>query len=465
MSHYSASQIKTFRLCPRKWWFEKISNVEPAPPHPAAALGSRVHEMIELYLDKTEIEERVDPSPSKEWRIAAPGRKYWPPVVVDYEIEEAVEIETPDDLPPVIGRIDLLVFERDGFDVEIVDHKTVGNWLYAATEETLLVDLQMNIYAKYVLDTYPDVKTIRLTHLQYATKTSPRCERVSVLASRETISEVWEGAVETMREMETFRKVESAHLVTETPSSCGAYGGCHYSPICSALRPKRPTFPRSPKPQEEGGRPMSSLADLLKKKKEAAAPNTPTAAPEPSAPVADYSSEAFSKALDVFLEKRPVDLAEARLAVGDCFNVPKGLRKTKIEEVVKMTKGVAVLRGNKIDWMPVSNPVPVTLKRPDPAPPRPSLAPEKGFVVLVDCLPQSGAFEPVVTLEELIAPLIADSAVDPQLMDYAKGIIGVARDLVLPVSGTLLVDSRSPYWGRCLPKIYSAAALVVKAVR
>ena len=49
LEHVSASQITTFRDCPRKWYFDKIVKV-PRVSTAATELGSAVHEELEHYL-------------------------------------------------------------------------------------------------------------------------------------------------------------------------------------------------------------------------------------------------------------------------------------------------------------------------------------------------------------------------------------------------------------------------------
>ena len=49
MKHVSASQITTFRDCPRKWYFEKVVGL-PRPSTGSTELGSAVHAVLEDYL-------------------------------------------------------------------------------------------------------------------------------------------------------------------------------------------------------------------------------------------------------------------------------------------------------------------------------------------------------------------------------------------------------------------------------
>jgi len=50
MAHYSASQIKTFSRCARKWHLDKWSSVPTPPAGAGAELGRAVHANIEAFL-------------------------------------------------------------------------------------------------------------------------------------------------------------------------------------------------------------------------------------------------------------------------------------------------------------------------------------------------------------------------------------------------------------------------------
>lgn len=96
--HASASQIETFRRCPRKWFFAKILGY-PSPSTPALELGVAVHEELERYLLAS-----TTPGP-----IASAGLDLLPKPPVDPELVEAFFALVDPSLPvPIVGKIDLL---------------------------------------------------------------------------------------------------------------------------------------------------------------------------------------------------------------------------------------------------------------------------------------------------------------------------------------------------------------------
>ena len=79
-NHVSASQIKTYRRCSRKWWFEKIAG-HRSPTSAAAELGRQLHAQLENYLLTGELPE----SP-----IARAGLKHLPSQGEKILVEESL---------------------------------------------------------------------------------------------------------------------------------------------------------------------------------------------------------------------------------------------------------------------------------------------------------------------------------------------------------------------------------------
>ena len=97
--HASASQIKTFRRCERKWWFEKIEG-HRSPTTPAAELARAIHAELEAYLLGGD--EPASP-------IARAGLKYLPRPEEGLTLLVEEEFSYSEGLPvPVIGFIDLV---------------------------------------------------------------------------------------------------------------------------------------------------------------------------------------------------------------------------------------------------------------------------------------------------------------------------------------------------------------------
>jgi len=70
----SASEIELYDLCPRKWAFAYIEGKRP-PPNESAALGSRVHAILERWLKEGAAPDLL----TAEGEIAASGLHLLPP--------------------------------------------------------------------------------------------------------------------------------------------------------------------------------------------------------------------------------------------------------------------------------------------------------------------------------------------------------------------------------------------------
>ena len=176
----SASQFKTYALCKRKWHIERFSGLPRPPSSPAQELGTEVHRILENYLRHgASFPETV------AGRIAERGKPFLPEPGTG-EVEGKITLTSID--PPLIGFIDLYV---DGVTPEVVDHKTLGSWKWARTEEELGTDLQMIPYAVHALEK-TGAASVRVTHLQYLTKGAPETREVSAVLQGPYVYEEWE---------------------------------------------------------------------------------------------------------------------------------------------------------------------------------------------------------------------------------------------------------------------------------
>ena len=159
--HVSASQIKTFRDCPRKWYLPKIVKL-PSPSTAATELGGQVHAELEAWLrDGTEF------SATLAGEIAKSGAHLVPVArPVEIELSLADRIPISDSPVKVVGFIDALY----PHDALILDHKTSSNKRYTKTARELAHDVQLILYAKRYLDHAPDVNEVTLIHVYYGTR-------------------------------------------------------------------------------------------------------------------------------------------------------------------------------------------------------------------------------------------------------------------------------------------------------
>ena len=137
ISHVSATSIKLFRSCLRRW-YERYILGKREPTSKAMTRGNEVHRQLEQYLLHGEM-----PDDSPEGLIAQAGLEHLP--APPYQVELSLEHLPIEGTPaPFKGFIDMYI---TGDTPEILDHKTTSNFKYALTAEQLAVDPQLIIYA------------------------------------------------------------------------------------------------------------------------------------------------------------------------------------------------------------------------------------------------------------------------------------------------------------------------------
>jgi hypothetical protein len=119
-------------------------------------------------------------------------------------------------------------------DGKIEDHKTISQWRYAETEETLKKNLQLLIYAKWYLTKVKNRNFVILRHNQFHKNAPETSKFVEVKVSRKYVDTYWEEEVmpyiDQMIEMKTNTDEESFDYNLD---ACGNYGGCSFLGKCS----------------------------------------------------------------------------------------------------------------------------------------------------------------------------------------------------------------------------------------
>lgn len=222
-AHVSASQLSTYRDCPRKWWYNKVAGM-PTPTHPSAALGSAVHETLEAWLISDG--ETMDGSPEVMQIISAAidSGTLPDPAVEGMEAEAKVELPGP---MPILGFADVI----DWATSTIMDYKTTGNPRYALNEDGLRQSWQSIIYSAWLLKQGASKVTFR--HIYMTTRAPFKSWTVQVQWTPETIAEPLAHVHSVIREMIDAASITmDAHVEVNT-SSCRKYGGCPFTDVCS----------------------------------------------------------------------------------------------------------------------------------------------------------------------------------------------------------------------------------------
>lgn len=227
---YSASQIETYKDCPRKWAWDKIDRI-PRGSTAAAQLGDRVHKQLERHLLGQGFDFAADHVAADLASLAVP---YLPPPKTDdnLEIERSfTRVLGPSSLYQYTGRIDA----RQILDeITIYDHKTTGNIQYVKTAEVLAADIQANLYAYESLDEYP-VPHVNAQWTYIPTRGKREVIPVTLTLSRPQVEDFFLGTIDRLaNEINTARQgATTAKDLPFNSSACNSYGGCPYQSNCN----------------------------------------------------------------------------------------------------------------------------------------------------------------------------------------------------------------------------------------
>lgn len=286
----SVSQVETYDMCARKWWFgsglpkpDRLPQVERG----SQTFGTVLHAVCERFLSADDLgrdkhgnpvdlyppgwqecvqefgsskgrRDRVDDADAARIKllitqaiekgvlVRMPGRRVEHPFNLPLGTYKGVEVE-------LTGKIDLLLHDT------VVDHKSAKSMAYAKSANALKKSVQMMVYAKVALEearrrgeALP--ATITLQHNVF-------CKDPDDLRVRKTTTDAADGGNPTVAEIEKFwtnflshvepmldlratplRIVEGGRLVenwSATPEptafaqACNAFGGCPYRTICT----------------------------------------------------------------------------------------------------------------------------------------------------------------------------------------------------------------------------------------
>jgi hypothetical protein len=279
MLQVSASQLKTFKRCPRAWWFERVLDLPQGDGSYGMVWGTVLHGVIERYLGADASGRGPD---GKEVELYPLGWQY------SYQHAERIKEEDEAPLKALIERaIERGILERlpntkvewyfhvtmlDAWDdhmvrprvfcngyVDVVrfnerrieDHKGVKDARYQLSAEALAEDLQLNLYAKILLEHYrtqgePDAP-ITIQHNYYdrvdwERKTTPK--KLPVVRTPEQIDAHWSACLGYASHMLEVAEAElpehrwrdapaALDGAGDGPKACLDYGGCKFHGICT----------------------------------------------------------------------------------------------------------------------------------------------------------------------------------------------------------------------------------------
>lgn len=222
---FSATQVDTYLLCPRKWAWQKIDGLT-APPSPSLALGSAVHAELEGWLRDGKplnlLSEAGQIAMAGLHHLPAPGT---PGLLVEqpyqlelwgYRFRGAKDWQVINRRPPLVG-----------------DHKTCKDFRWAKTPEILKTDVQACLYAADAM-IRADATECDLQWTYFKTSGSRDSKPVHLRVTIDDITSTLERIVGAASEMTLIRR--SGVRAAEVPinaDACEAFGGCPFQSNCN----------------------------------------------------------------------------------------------------------------------------------------------------------------------------------------------------------------------------------------
>lgn len=249
ISGHSPSQVKTFELCERLWTFQSLHKLR-SKPKPNQLLGTAIHDQIENWFLKG-IE---PPSP-----LAYAGVQNLPVRGSGLiAIEKPLDKKGPPDkegkptrvpalftgVMPWTGYIDLL-YQPLGVtnSVQVWDHKTTTDLMWALSSNDLKTDIQLNTYAKYAFESEPELERVDLFHNYMVTSTMNQTEVRANHVTRAENDVVWKHLETRAQEMQVIadmavqsNDVNFWQRANPNYDSCSAFGGCAFRDLCDKYK-------------------------------------------------------------------------------------------------------------------------------------------------------------------------------------------------------------------------------------
>jgi len=288
LKNVSASQIKTYHSCKRKWHWEKIAG-HRSPPTEKMAKGTAIHHAIECFIEGTEVEGTVpvlkyngrvlkDPEKIKKARendetwefktdmYVEEAKNYLPHNAI---AEQRFSLPTLDgEGPPMFGYVDVHT------PTLVLDWKTTSSLRWAKTPSELKRDPQALIYAKWHWEKYNILNEVKFVYIETAAKTKTRSMETAIKLSYDEINNFWNELQPTVASMVEDAKVINTLDLAPSPSACNDYGGCPHKARCG-LTGLQGLYKTNRKGKSKMAK---NIQDLIKKKAE-----TPSIVP-PDAP-------------------------------------------------------------------------------------------------------------------------------------------------------------------------------------
>jgi len=245
MIYVSASQIDTFRQCPRKWAWQYIEHV-PREEARAFALGSRVHEILEEYYISGKAPDTKEIwSWKKERKLFYPGAVALTMIKIPFDPRSEVELGFEEEVDGVtyVGKIDLN-WVTAGV-LEILDHKTSSDPVkWGKTEEALEHDTQKIVYSAIgLIKIHPELMGVNFCLNYGCVDAKPQKSKLvcAAYATREEAIDLFYTEIHPIAKKMTELKLEKKNPM-ELPyntHACETFGGCQHKARCNLTAGER----------------------------------------------------------------------------------------------------------------------------------------------------------------------------------------------------------------------------------
>lgn len=228
---FSASQLKTWQACQRKWAWSAIHKIREANKY--AQRGTECHARIEAWL-----KEGVAPGEDHYGKVVRAGLKHLPPPRTA-RIEREFTLVSDGGIS-YRGFIDVDYFDPKLSRPVIFDHKTTTDFKWALSVDDLKDDIQGLIYANEALRFHgADLVDLRWVYYRDTPK-SPAAKVVSATVDKAEAKRKLNLIDQTAFEIKAIGlRASHALELTANPLACSQYGGCPHRDRCGLTDEER----------------------------------------------------------------------------------------------------------------------------------------------------------------------------------------------------------------------------------
>ncbi len=232
----SASEIELYDLCPRKWAFVYIEGKRP-PPNESAALGTRVHAILQWWLKDGKAPDLL----TNEGEIAASGLHLLPPPRTPTLVTEE-QFSFTSRRAWYTGYKDFRYRDANGL-LHVGDHKTTKAFTWAKTTDEILCHPQALIYAVDEFFKNPQDEILSLDWVYYKTTGSRKAEPRFQIVAKQTVAEMFFEHVDPVAgHITLLHDSPPGTSALDFPPdfrACDAFGGCAFLSICNPTPTQR----------------------------------------------------------------------------------------------------------------------------------------------------------------------------------------------------------------------------------